>query len=88
MFRLSAGVVVTLGFHYGPIRAPDRGGGGGNYRRPRHPSLSVPERRQVYTLTDGAAVRSADRARRKSERMTAARQTPSRRRAVGPNTDA
>lgn len=45
MFRLSTAVVVTLGFHHGPIRAPDQGGGGGNYRRPRHPSLSSPERR-------------------------------------------
>lgn len=73
MFPPSVGVIVTLSFHYGPIRAPDRGGGGGNYCRLRHLRLSSPQRRQ--TLTDGAAARSADTEHRKSDRMTATRQS-------------
>lgn len=48
--------------------ASEPGGGGGNYRRPRHPS---PERRRLQALTDGAL---EGRMEEVSDRMTATRQ--------------
>lgn len=61
MFRFSADAVVTLGFHYGPIRAAVRHPTEVEEEEitagPRHPSLSSPELCHVQALMDGTTAR-------------------------------